>query len=148
MEEQAINRGDSLFVYGTLRKGQRADLNANANKFSVQFLGEDSINGHIFHLGGYPGLKLIGPDPLIFDVALPIVKGEAFYIQNASAGALLDAYECYPYLYNRTIVQSQKGRILWVYTYNGLMSSDQLIETGDWTNPRLACSQRVPLVGG
>lgn len=139
-----MRKGDELFVYGTLRKGERADLCKSQNQFSVSFIGKDEINGKLYHLGAYPGLKLINPAQQTFDMALPSVIGEVFLVRDESVGALLDAYEGYPTLYERDQVLSKEGRLLWVYIYNPMVTEDQLIETGDWKNPRLQYTRRIP----
>jgi len=142
-----IKKNDELFVYGTLRKGERADLSKYANKFSVEYLGRDEINGLLYHLGAYPGFKRIpDSDYSSFFPRESVVLGEVFLCKDASAGALLDAYEGYPHLYERAQVISKEGRLVWVYCYNGMVSPDQLIETGDWKNPRLAVTKRMPII--
>lgn len=140
-----MKKGDEVFVYGTLRKGERADLSKNGSNFSVEYLGMDAINGKLYHLGAYPGVKLLQSLEIgDFDQAQPLVTGEVFYIKDSSVGALLDAYEGYPHLYGREQVLSQDGRIVWVYVYNPMVIEDQLIETGDWKNPRLASTRTIP----
>lgn len=143
--------GDLIFVYGTLRKGERADI-SKRSVFTVSPLGLDSVNGKLFHLGAYPGLKLLEPFSPEFNDALPKVIGEVYCIQDASVGAMLDAYEGYRAeapedgLYNRKVVETLLGRPVWVYTYNGWTTDDQLIETGDWKNPRLIVTKRIPRI--
>ena len=143
-----MKKGDELFVYGTLRRGERADLHRSACQFSVEYLGRDKINGKLYSLGPYPGIKLIPSLNGDFDSSLPLVVGDAFYIKDSSVCANLDAYECYnpeaptQGLYDRTQVVAESGRIVWVYVFNGPVIEDQLIETGDWLNPRLAATHR------
>lgn len=138
--------GENVFVYGTLRKGEYADLSASASKFSVDFLGKDTINGQLFHLGAFPGLKLVSNDNSEFNPSLPKVVGEVFYMKDASVGTLLDAYEGYPHHYGREQVVTEGGRLVWVYVYAPLVMSAQLIETGDWKNPRIASSRSIPVI--
>lgn len=135
-----MKKGEFLFVYGTLRKGERADLSKQSRDFGVSFVCEDVINGDLYHLGGFPGLKIKGDD---FSSSLPIVHGETFLINDVSIVSILDAYEGYDYehptqgLYNRSQVKSGEGLLVWVYTYNHPVTSDQRIESGDWKNPRI-----------
>lgn len=144
-----MKKGDFIFVYGTLRKGERADLSKNAKAFSVSFMGLDAVNGLLYHLGGFPGLKLI-PNLTEFNDSEPTVKGEVFFVKDASVGAILDAYEGYNTdnpdkgLYDRQVVETMTGRAAWVYTYNPVVVEDQLIETGDWKNPRLSVTRKIP----
>jgi gamma-glutamylcyclotransferase (GGCT)/AIG2-like uncharacterized protein YtfP len=124
--------GSLLFVYGTLRRGERADLSKHEKEFGVTYLGEDRINGLIYNMGSYPGLKV--GDPLEFDSLQPSVVGDVFRIENKSIITLLDHYEGYPYLYNRTEVPTEGDQLVWVYTYNGEVSDGQLLPAGDWIN--------------
>lgn len=134
-----MQKNDLIFVYGTLRSGERADLRKQAHNFGVSFIGLDKINGELFHLGSFPGVKATCGG---FDRSRPIVVGELFKIKNPSIIALLDAYEGYdaekPWagLYNRIQTGTEKGRTAWVYTYNGLCIPEQKIESGDWCRNR------------
>lgn len=147
-----MKRGECVFVYGTLRSGERADLAKQQGQFCVTRLGVDYINGKLYHLGAFPGVKLLDTSKEDFNPKLPVVTGEVFLINNPSIGAILDAYEGYyadkpsQGLYDRTEVLSREGRVVWVYTYNSTVTEDQLIETGDWKNPRLAVTMRVPII--
>jgi gamma-glutamylcyclotransferase (GGCT)/AIG2-like uncharacterized protein YtfP len=130
-----VQKGDCLFVYGTLRRGERADLQKQAHNFGVSFMGIDVINGKMYHLGAYPGVKNLVVE---FDSNLPIVYGEVFRIHEPSIVALMDAYEGYDAdeptrgLYNRSQVFTEKERPVWVYSYNPPVTEDQRIDTGDW----------------
>ena len=144
-----MKTGEELFVYGTLLPGERAH---GLLKDLTSHLGTDEINGHLYHLGAYPGFKLIGAASENFNPHLPTVSGAAFYVKNSALGALLDGYEGYcaeapeTGLYTRQQMLTRKGRIVWVYIYNGYVSADQLIETGDWLNPRLTTTRRIPTI--
>lgn len=147
-----MKKGDFIFVYGTLRRGQRADLQKQAHNFGVTFCGEDRINGLLYHLGAYPGIKLMNEVVAksgTFYPDLPMVAGELFRIRETAMVALMDAYEGYDAdnpsagLYNRHEVTTEKGRTVWVYTYNYPVTSDQLIESGDWVkNPETIVRDR------
>lgn len=148
-----MKKDEILFVYGTLRKGERADISKSQRNFAVEFLGKDVINGRLYHLGGYPGFKLLEKvSPDVFDDAAPHVYGESYLIKDDSISALIDAYECYDVnnpskgLYDRGQIVAKSGRLVWVYIYNPMVISDQLIETGDWTNPRLSTTHRAPIL--
>lgn len=129
-----MEKGDLIFVYGTLRKGERADLSRNGPAFGVSYMGEDYISGSLYHLGAYPGVKLDGDT---FKEGYPDVTGEVFRIMDASIKTILDAYEGYPNLYNRSQVTTARGRRVWVYTYNHPVRDEQLIVGGDWKKPTL-----------
>ena len=146
-----MKKGDFVFVYGTLRSGERADLFKSSKSFSIVPMGKDAINGKLYHLGGFPGVKLL-PGVTEFNDKLDRVLGEVGMVKDASIGALLDTYEGYDSdapkqgLYDRELVESMTGRLVWVYTYNHVVMDDQLIETGDWKNPRLVSTRRIPMV--
>jgi gamma-glutamylcyclotransferase (GGCT)/AIG2-like uncharacterized protein YtfP len=134
-----MKKGDFIIVYGTLRRGQRADLQKQSHNFGVSYVGNDRINGKLYHLGAYPGVKLFRHS---FDPNLPMVSGEVFYIKETALVAIMDAYEGYDAdnpsagLYDRQEVETENGRKVWVYTYNYPVTPDQLIESGDWVrNP-------------
>lgn len=147
-----MKAGDLVFVYGTLRRGERADLSKMSGR-SVDYLDMDFINGKLYHLGAFPGLKLLKATPVdFFDPEKPTVAGEVFLIHDSSVGAILDAYEGYRPddpshgHYDRAEVVTKRGRFVWVYVYNPLVTEDQWIETGDWKQPRLAATHRIPII--
>lgn len=132
-----MKKGDMIFVYGTLRSGERADLAKSSHQFDVARVGNDVINGKLYHLGAYPGVMTPAyPEPVVFDYSKPLVHGEVFLVLNTSIMALLDAYEGYPTLYDRVQVPTARGKTVWVYIYNHPVTSDQLIEGGDWCRNR------------
>jgi gamma-glutamylcyclotransferase (GGCT)/AIG2-like uncharacterized protein YtfP len=48
-----------VFVYGTLRKGDSNDITKLIPE--PAYMGNSTINGNMYHLGGYPGVTLGGP---------------------------------------------------------------------------------------
>lgn len=128
--------GSLLFVYGTLRRGERADLSKHEKEFDVTYLGEDIINGLIYDLGSYPGVKGLGEGE--FDAEQPRVHGDVFRLESESIISILDHYEGYPYLYGKGVTETMDGRQVWVYTYNDEVDDSRLITSGDWVNrPRI-----------
>lgn len=125
-----MKKDDFIFVYGTLRRGERADLAREAHSFGVTYIGEDEVNGLIYNIGSFPGAKI--PYTKDFDSAAPIIKGEVFLVRHESICAFLDAYEGYPNLYNRSEVKTRSGKTAWIYTFNHSVSESDLIESGDW----------------
>lgn len=140
-----MKKGDCIFVYGTLRRGERADLSKQFYAYGVDFIAKDKINGKLYHLGGFPGVKDVSSD---FIQSAPCVIGEVFRIRDLSIAALLDAYESYnpdsptTGLYNRSKVETEEGRTVWVYTYNHPVIEDQRIEGGDWCKNRETTNSR------
>lgn len=133
-----MNKGDLLFVYGTLRKGGSADLSRNPN---ASFIDSDRINAKLYSIGWFPGI-LAGDTTEKFDETQPYVVGDVFLLNDATIKDQLDAYEGYPSLYDRRQVITENGHTVWVYTYNGSVSEDSRIKDGDW----LGCLQKVQLV--
>lgn len=147
--------GDQIFVYGTLRRNERASLHSDFYNYGVTFLGNDRINGNLYHLGSFPGLKEAQPNLDDFDGGLPIVVGESFRIRDASIIAHLDAYEGYRAdapttgLYDRCQVYSEAGRHVWVYIFNGMVIPEQHIKSGDWCKGKqlIETRGRSPITG-
>ncbi len=121
-----MKQGDYLFVYGTLRVGESADLSKN---MLLDFISEDSINGLIYDLGSFPGVKT---SPGHFDAGQPAVLGDVFRIRDESITAQLDAYEGYPSLYDRIETETSGGRHVWVYVFQHPVLDDTRIVSGNW----------------
>jgi gamma-glutamylcyclotransferase (GGCT)/AIG2-like uncharacterized protein YtfP len=117
-----MKEGDLLFVYGTLRQGEVADLSIHAG---ASYVGPDAINGDIYNLGWYPGVRL-GSDN--------VVVGDVFKLGDASVIRQIDQYEGYPSLYNRSEVETKGGLRAWVYTINRECGENERITSGDWLN--------------
>jgi gamma-glutamylcyclotransferase (GGCT)/AIG2-like uncharacterized protein YtfP len=134
-----MKKGDLVFVYGTLRRGERASLTKEFYQYGVTFVGEDIINGKMYHLGGFPGIKVTN---IQFNDSDPRIHGEVFLIRDQSIIAVLDAYENYDEesplngMYDRVEVETFKGRPVWVYVYNGPVLEAQRIQSGDWCKNR------------
>jgi len=124
-----MKTGDLLFVYGTLRSGESNDLNKFEDSTPA---GSTRINGRLYNLGWFPGVALPEGSNLSFLADEPTVVGDVFVIGSAKLVERLDSYEGYPSLYSRSQVDTEDGRTVWVYTYNGNMSEDQRIKSGDW----------------
>lgn len=136
-----MKKGDLIFVYGTLRKGERADLSSGFYSYGVDYIDRDKINGNLYHLGAFPGVReATNLQPYTSD--MPTITGEVFRIRDQSIIALLDAYEGYRSadptggLYNRQQVLTEDGRKVWVYIYNHPVIEEQRIPGGDWCKNR------------
>lgn len=133
-----MQKDDYIFVYGTLRRGEVADLRKQAHNFDVLFVCNDAVNGQLYHIGAYPGAKILQPVQPEFDPDKPIIVGEVFRIRHPAITAILDAYEGYNSdapehgLFDRCIVPSMSGKDVWIYTYVPPVRTEQEIVTGDW----------------
>lgn len=127
-----MKKGDLVFVYGTLRRGQSADLSKKAN---VTFITSDRINGDMYNISGwFPGVNDLTPvEKGGFNEGQPTVEGEVFRIDHPSMCMLLDNYEGYPDLYDRVQVSTENGLTVWVYIYPHDVSTKEPIPGGDWT---------------
>jgi gamma-glutamylcyclotransferase (GGCT)/AIG2-like uncharacterized protein YtfP len=126
-----MQKGDLVFVYGTLRKGSHNDLSIQSG---AAFVCNDAINGLMYQRGWYPGLKLLKDNGNDFDPSLPTVVGEVYEITDPRMPGHLDAYEGYPNLYSRSQVETRSSKLVWVYTYNLTVGENELIASGDWMN--------------
>ena len=133
-----MKKGDLIFVYGTLRLNERASLGTNERAADVKYVGDDLVNGLLYNLGGYPGLKITD---LTFSESRPTVVGEVFRLLTDSIVAVLDAYEGYPFLYGRQTMRTQGGLSVWAYTYVPTVPLSSLIVNGDWCNRDLDVSK-------
>ena len=74
-----------VFVYGTLRKGQERDI--NDLQPAPIFKGNSQINGTLYDLGSYPGVRLGG---------LTWVRGEVYQITSELEKKLDEIEEVWP----------------------------------------------------
>jgi gamma-glutamylcyclotransferase (GGCT)/AIG2-like uncharacterized protein YtfP len=115
-----------LFVYGTLI-GAVPKFDKGA-----RFIGNATIKGNIYSLGGFPGLKLAA---IRAADAESTVNGEVWEVTSFRK---LDQYEGYMEgaltrlnMYDRILVESSIGECF-TYVYNGLVMQGNLIPNGDW----------------
>jgi gamma-glutamylcyclotransferase (GGCT)/AIG2-like uncharacterized protein YtfP len=135
-----MRKGDYLFVYGTLRRGEGADLSKQGRNRGAVFMGVSQINGLIYNLGHFPGVKCEAGS---FDPGQPSVHGDVFLINDPKLPDQLDAYEGYPNLYTRLETEAADGRTVWVYVYNHEVIEMQRIQSGDWYDRGVAMPNRV-----
>lgn len=151
-----MQKNSLLFVYGTLRLGASSDLSRN---HLVEHVGEDFINGRLYNLGRFPGVKDVPEsgapqvvsgskaDPGHFDIGAPFIRGDVFKILDDTVVVHLDRYEGYPDLYNRHETESAEGRHVWVYTYNHAVQDSQEISSGDWIADQLKANPPANTAG-
>lgn len=128
-----MRRGDLIFVYGTLRNGERRSL---GDHNEVTAFGQDKVQGALYDLGWYPGIKLIttGPKQHEFDPDLPAVHGDLFKVVDESITDILDGYEGHPTLFRRRRMFTANAKLVWVYEYQNEVSDNFIIPGGDWCN--------------
>lgn len=115
--------GDRIFVYGTLRLGERSEgMLTDRSKY----IGSSSISGAVlYNIGSFPGL-------IINTESKSKVTGDVFEITHHTLAMSLDRYEGYPDLYDRIQVHADSGDIVWVYIFNRPVKGYDIIVSGDW----------------
>lgn len=121
-----MQKDDYVFVYGTLRLGEGANLRYLK---TAEYIGEDRVNGLLYNLGSFPGLKAKKRQ---FTFDFPIVCGDVYCLTETEQAMNLDRYEGYPSLYSRIQTETESGITVWTYIYNGMVYDKQLISSGDW----------------
>lgn len=124
-----MKKNDLVFVYGTLRRGERADLSRKPNN---TFITKDRINGNLYNLGWFPGVTDLTPVEEGGFKEGPTVTGEVFQIDDPSLCRILDLYEGHPDFFNRIKVSTENGLTVWVYEYPNDVSCAEPIPGGDW----------------
>ncbi|GEO11956.1 gamma-glutamylcyclotransferase family protein [Segetibacter aerophilus] len=125
-----------LFVYGTLRRGFHNPAYKYISKHFVE-VGEAQVKGKLYDLGEYPGA--VATDEESF------VKGELYELKEAGEFEWvieqLDDYEGLnpeegeAPLYKRQSVEvrfNDQRFQAWIYWYNGNISENALIPSGDY----------------
>ena len=117
-----------VFVYGTLRKGQERDI--NRLQPAPLFMGNSQINGTLYNLGSYPGVRLGGAQ---------WVQGEVYHITPELERQLDEIEEVWPqqtgeYVRREVVVQfAGVALICLVYELvEPRTDSRVVIESGDW----------------
>ena len=96
----------------------------------LRFEGPCVIQGQLFDLGAYPGLR---PTP-------GRVIGEIYSLLDLETLAKLDEFEGFEpdrpreslYLRERVELLEPEGCSAWIYLYNHTPSTGELVATGDW----------------
>jgi gamma-glutamylcyclotransferase (GGCT)/AIG2-like uncharacterized protein YtfP len=121
-----------FFVYGTLRRGDDNDITRLVPP--PQFIGEATIAGKMYHLGGYPGVSLGGSSQIIGEV----------YAVSAELEKKLDAieseYPAQPDEYAKRAIRVQvsgQWHDCFVYEINpAYIAGKPMIASGDWVKDR------------
>ncbi len=118
-----------IAVYGSLRRGQRA--NHYLNNDSFDYVGTDYVKGTLFPVGWFPGIQLFGDTPVVVDVyeildenALDNIHHYEGYLPDNPMGSLFVPKQV-------TLINSQKEAMC--YEYNGRFgAAGDIVEHGDW----------------
>ena len=117
-----------VFVYGTLRKGQERDIHRLQPK--PVFVGDGQINGILYDLGSYPGVRLGG---------LSWVQGEVYQITPELERQLDEIEEVWPqqtgeYARREVVVQcAGQALVCLVYEVAEVRAKvSSVIVSGDW----------------
>jgi len=119
-----------VFVYGTLRRGGRNDINRLAP--APDYVGMGEVRGVLYHIDWYPGLTLGGEEAVT-------VVGEVYRIRP-ELEALLDAIEqivpgADSEYFKREVDIAVAGRTIACLLYEinpGRVRDKQVIGHGDW----------------
>jgi gamma-glutamylcyclotransferase (GGCT)/AIG2-like uncharacterized protein YtfP len=117
-----------VFVYGTLRRGQERDI--NRLQPAPVFIGDAQINGTLYNLGSYPGVRLVGAQ---------WVLGEVYQITPELERQLDEIEEVWPQqtgeYERRDVVVQCAGAGLTCLVYEVAEMRTQgcaVMESGDW----------------
>ena len=117
-------------VYGTLRKGQRANYMMNRTTFVGVFT--EKLPFIMVDLGSFPAL-LDSEEP-------KLATFEVYDMKDDDEATLrqLDNYEGYPAFYDRKAVTLESGMSVWFYFMKKAETSyhGTIIEGGDWMAKR------------
>ena len=135
-----------LFVYGLLRRGMSAGLEAFLGVGSAAFVCSATLSGKLYDLGEYPGVVL-ARGAAADGSASPddgTVTGELWRLRDGLHWPVLDDFEgigpgyAEPTLYKRVLAQAQTSAgasvTSWVYVYNRPLAGAPEIASGDWAS--------------
>lgn len=108
-----------VFVYGTLRQGQRNHYMLGSSYFLGVYVTEPCYT--MLDLDTYPGVVHGGHCA---------ITGELYRVTPATL-ATLDELEDYPNLYDRAVFETKHGRA-WIYLYRRRTGCEHVVACGDW----------------
>lgn len=118
-----------VFVYGTLKEGFGNWGRLLANKPDVKALGTATVEGIMFHIGGYPAVCLEEP--------LTRIHGEVYEV-SLDVMQQLDYLEGVPGHYVRSQVKTPYSDKTWIYVYPHARAEKcvWVVPTGTWNGPQ------------
>ena len=108
-----------VFVYGTLRRGQRYHYLLRSSLFYGLHRTEPQYT--MLDLGGFPGVISNGKQAM---------TGEIYGI-TARVLRQLDRLEDYPDQYERKLITTARGPA-WIYLYQHARGDEPIVTNGDW----------------
>lgn len=122
------DNSDYIFVYGTLRKCFRGEIQTYFQK-NTEFIDYALFQGKLYEISGYPGVV---PSPFPED----LVIGEVYKIQANLENffEILDEYEGEEYNRTQVDVILKKNSFLrvWIYLYKNSILEFKFIPNGDY----------------
>ena len=123
------SRGEFIAIYGSLLRGLAAMQEIGVGN-RLRFVGPCLIEGQLFDLGAYPGLRR----------GTGLVVGEIYALLDSEALKTLDRFEDFEpaqphgslYLRERVSLIEPADTEAWIYFYNQVPDASQQIESGDW----------------
>ena len=108
-----------VFVYGTLKRGQRNFHYLRESLFVGEFTTEDIYS--MYQFDNYPAVCVNGPHA---------IQGEVFQIDDEQFRAL-DELELYPDYYQRIVIDTHYGQA-WMYIVRAELCQDRPRLSGIW----------------
>lgn len=119
-----------IFVYGTLKKGFRA--NDMLQKWDADYIGpaKTAPQYKLYEVNWFPGM--------VFDQDFQDggVEGELYNVSEEAMRSL-DRYEGAPSLFRRDEIELDDGEKVIAYIFNGNTSELKLVENGIWSKGKL-----------
>lgn len=113
-----------IFIYGSLRRGAVGSMSTRFPQ--AKFITEAKVNGRLYDLGPYPGLRL--------DESNSLVTGEVFEVDDELLKEL-DEFEAGSNYVRKEVEISLAGQQTNCWTYEPspeFYRLDKLITSGDW----------------
>lgn len=126
---ETARAGDLIALYGSLLRGLDSMTELGIGE-QLRFVGPCVLEGQLFDLGPYPGLR----------PGTGLVLGEIYALLDLEALTTLDQFEGYiPDRSAESLYLREQVRLIeptqtraWVYVYNGLPEIEQRVASGDW----------------
>jgi gamma-glutamylcyclotransferase (GGCT)/AIG2-like uncharacterized protein YtfP len=130
-----------LFVYGSLRSGLLHSVYAYISRYFI-FDGMGSVQGKLYDLGEYPGAIPCTDDYFItgelYHIAQTAEFDQAMEQLDEYEGLLVESGETPLFRREQVNVLFKNTTVIaWMYWYNGAITNEHRIESGDYVAYRL-----------